>query len=124
MMNMSPFLMETSSSSSKSPIHLKVQGSSWPMVKLESRVRSSKSDEAWSSQTRLQDAYLDGLMDTATGKLVATNDESGDDDVSESEIWSFQEEAVCPTDSVSSHLINSSSSNFILDKTMMRIYDT
>ena len=33
-------------------------------------------------------------MDTATGKPVATKEESGDVDLSESEIWSFQEEAV------------------------------
>ena len=33
-------------------------------------------------------------MDTATGKLVATKEESGDVDLSESETWSFQEEAV------------------------------
>ena len=31
---------------------------------------------------------------TATEKLVATQDVSGDVDLSESEIWSFQEEAV------------------------------
>ena len=56
--------------------------------------RNSKSDEASSSQVRLQDAYLGGLMDTATGKLVATKDESGDVNLSESETWSYQEEAV------------------------------
>ena len=33
-------------------------------------------------------------MDTATGKLVATKEESVDVDLSESETWSFQEEAV------------------------------
>ena len=33
-------------------------------------------------------------MDTATEKLVATKDVSGDVDLSESETWSFQEEAV------------------------------
>ena len=33
-------------------------------------------------------------MDTATGKRVATKDESGDVELSESETWSFQEEAV------------------------------
>ena len=32
-------------------------------------------------------------MDTATEKLIATNEESGDVDLSESEIWSYQEEA-------------------------------
>ena len=33
-------------------------------------------------------------MDTATGKLVATKEESGDVDLSESETWNVQEEAV------------------------------
>ena len=33
-------------------------------------------------------------MDTAMEKPVATTEESGDVDLSESEIWSFQEEAV------------------------------
>ena len=33
-------------------------------------------------------------MDTATGKTVATKEESGDVDLSESETWSLQEEAV------------------------------
>ena len=42
---------------------------------------------------RLQDAYLRGLMDTATEKPVATKEESGTVDLSESEAWSFQEEA-------------------------------
>ena len=42
---------------------------------------------------RLQDAYVGGLMDTATLKPVATKEESGDVDLSESETWS-QEEAV------------------------------
>ena len=54
--------------------------------KLESRMRRiSKSDAASSYQVRLQDAYLGGLMDTATRKLVATKEESGDVDLSESE---------------------------------------
>ena len=64
-------------------------------VKPESRMRrNSKSDAASSSQVRLQDAYLGGSMDTATVKPVATKDESGDVDLSESETWSFQDEAV------------------------------
>ena len=44
---------------------------------------------ATSSQARLQDAYLGGLMDTATGELVATKEESGDVDLSESETWTY-----------------------------------
>ena len=38
---------------------------------------NSESDKASSLKRRLQDAYLGGLMDTATGKLVATKEESG-----------------------------------------------
>ena len=56
--------------------------------------RNSKSDAASSSQVRLQDAYLRRLMDTATEKPVATKEESGTVDLSESETWSFHEEAV------------------------------
>ena len=47
--------------------------------------RNSKSDAASSSQARLEDAYFGGLMDTATVKPVATKEESGDVDLSESE---------------------------------------
>ena len=62
--------------------------------KLESRMRrNSKSDAASSSQVRLQDAYLGWLMDKAAGKVVATEEESGDVDLSESETWNFQEDA-------------------------------
>ena len=55
--------------------------------------RNSKFDAASSSQVRLQDAYLGGLMDTATEKPVPTKEESFTVDLSESETWSFQEEA-------------------------------
>ena len=64
-------------------------------VKPESRTRrNSKSDAASGSQVKLQDAYLGGLMDKATEKLVATEEESGDLDLSEPETWSFHEEEV------------------------------
>ena len=46
--------------------------------------RNSESDAASSFQARLKDAYLGGLMDTATEKPVATKQESGDVDLSES----------------------------------------
>ena len=56
--------------------------------KPESRMRrNSKSDATSSSQERLKDAYLGGLMDTATGKPVARKEESGDEDLSETETW-------------------------------------
>ena len=56
---------------------------------------NSKSDAASSSQARLQDAYFGGLlMDTATVKLVATKEKSGNVDPSESETWSIHEKEV------------------------------
>ena len=83
-----------SSSSAKSPISSSDPGKRTATSKPESRMRrNSKSDVASSSQVRLQDACLGGLMDIATGKLVAT-EESSDVDHSESGTWSFQEEAV------------------------------
>ena len=61
-------------------------------VKPESRMRrNSKSDAASSSLVRLQDAYFGGLMDRATGKLVAPEEESGDVDPSETETGSEED---------------------------------
>ena len=72
----------TCSSSAKSSIASQGPGILIATVKPESRMRrNSKSDAASSSQVRLQDAYLGGLMDTATV-------------TPESETWSFQGEAV------------------------------
>ena len=83
----------TSSSSAKSPIASKGPGILIPTGKPESRMgRTSKSDAASRSQVRLQDAYFGGLMDTV--KPVATKEESGAVDLSESETWTLQEEAV------------------------------
>ena len=63
----------TSSSSATSPIASKGPVTLIATGKPESRMRrNSKSDAASSSQVRLQDAYLGGLMYTATGKLVAS----------------------------------------------------
>ena len=63
----------TSSSSAKSLIASKSLGTLIPTGKPESRMkRNSKSDAASSSQAKLKDAYLSGLMDTATEKPVAT----------------------------------------------------
>ena len=60
--------------------------------KTESRMRgNSESDAASSSQARLKDAYLGGLMDTATVKPVATKEESGDVDLSESQTGSEED---------------------------------
>ena len=76
----------TSSSSVKSLIASKSPEILTATVELASRMtRNSKSDAASSSQVRLQAAHLGGLMDQATVKLVATEEESGDVDLSESE---------------------------------------
>ena len=84
----------TSSSSTKSPIASKSPGILIATGKPESRMRrNSKSDAVSGSQVRLQDAYLGGLMDTATVN-AATKEESGDVDLSESETWSLHEEEV------------------------------
>ena len=82
----------TSSSSAKSPIASKSPGTIMVTGKPESRTRgNSKSDAASSSQARLKDAYFGGLMDTATGKPVATKEEPGDVDLSESELGSEED---------------------------------
>ena len=74
----------TSSSSAISPIASKSLGILIAQVKPESRMRrNSESDAASSSQARLKDAYFGGLLDTATGELVAAKEESGDVDPSE-----------------------------------------
>ena len=80
----------TSSSYAKSPIASKSPGILTAAWKPESRMRrNSKSDAA--SSSRLQDAYLGRLMDTAMRKLVATKEGSGDVDLSESETGSEEE---------------------------------
>ena len=56
---------------SKSPRTLIAQG------KPERRMRGNSESAESSSQARLKDAYLGGVMDTATEKLVATKKESG-----------------------------------------------
>ena len=82
----------TSSTSAKSPIASKSLGILTAQEKPESRMRgNSESGAASSSQARLKDAYLGGLMDTATVKPVATKEESGDVDPSESEIGSEED---------------------------------
>ena len=89
----------TSSSSAKSLIASQSPGTLIAWGKPESKMRiNSKSDAASSSQARLKDAYLGGLMDTATGKLVAAKGESGDVDLSESETGSEEDVAGRPVD--------------------------
>ena len=82
----------TSSPSAKSLIASKSPGILTATGKPKSKMRrNSKSDASSSSQARLEDAYLGGLMDTATGKPVDTKEESGDVDLSESETESEED---------------------------------
>ena len=79
----------TRSSSAKSLIASKSPGILTATGKLENRMRgNSESDAASSSQARLEDAYLGGLTDKAKEKPVATKEEPGDVDLSESETGS------------------------------------
>ena len=76
----------TGSSSAKSLIASKSSGKLTATRKPESRMRrNSKSDAASSSQARLEDACVGGLIDTATVKHVATKEKSGDVDLSVTE---------------------------------------
>ena len=84
-MNLSSHVPTSSSSAKKVRLRPKVPGILTAQGKPESRMRgNSESDAASSSQAPLKDAYLGGLMDTATGKPVATEEESGDVYLSES----------------------------------------
>ena len=63
--------------------------------KLASRMRrNSKPDEAPSSQVKLKNAYLGGLMDKVAGKPVATEENQALWELSESESWSIHEDEV------------------------------
>ena len=84
-----------SSSSAKNPIFAsrspgKLIDSGKPGSRM--RRRNSKSDAASSSQVKLQDAYLGGLMEKAAGKPVATDEKSRTVDLPESETWSYHED--------------------------------
>ena len=77
----------TSSSSAKSPI---ASESLW-ILEVQEKPGSRMKENQKSSQARQQDAYLGWLMDTATEKFVATKEESGDVDPSESETGSEED---------------------------------
>ena len=77
-----------SSSSAKIPIASKSLGILTATRKPESRMRRNSKSDAASS------AHLGGLKDEGAGKPLATKEESGDVDLSESETWSFHEEEV------------------------------
>ena len=77
----------TSSSSAKSLIASKSPGILTATGKLESGMRrNSRPDAASSSQARLQDGYLGGLMATATVKPVAKKDPSEPETGSEEDV--------------------------------------
>ena len=78
-----------SSSSSKDPIASKSPEKLVASGKRESRMRrNSKSDAASSSQVKLQDAYLGGLMDRVAGKPGPTDESQVLWECSKSESWS------------------------------------
>ena len=81
------------SSSAKDPIASRGPGNLIASKEPESRVRrNSKPDAASSSQVRLQDAYLGGLMDKLAWKPVATDECEVLWEFSESESWSNHED--------------------------------
>ena len=90
-MNLSS-IVPTSSSSATSPIASKRPRMPIVSVKPDSRMRINPNsfDAASTSHVRLQDAYLRGLMETATERPVASGEESGDMDNSEAEIWYYK----------------------------------
>ena len=81
-MNLSS-IVPTCSSSATSPI-----ASKSPRMLM--RINPNSCDAASTFQVRLQDAYLGGLMETATERPVASGEESGDMDNSEAEIWYYK----------------------------------
>ena len=87
--------VSASSSSVKSPIASESPVKLIASGKSESRVRgNSKPDTASSSQVKLQDAYLGGLLDKVAGKPVVTEENQVLWEFSESESWSNHEDEV------------------------------
>ena len=92
-------LVPTSSSSAKSPIASKSPGILIASGKPESRMRrNSESDAVLNCGCKMH--TLTGWWTQPRGNLSLQKKESGDVDISESETWSYQEEAVLarPTD--------------------------
>ena len=84
-----------SSSSAKKPIISSNPEKLMAAGKTASRTRrNSKPDEAPSSQVKLKDVYLGGLMDESAGKLVATEETQVLWAFSESQSWSIHEDEV------------------------------
>ena len=84
--------VSASSSSSKDPIASKSLGILRVSGKPDAKERrNSKPDAASSSQGRLKDAYLGGLMDRVEGKPAATDKSQESWEFSESQSWSNHE---------------------------------
>ena len=84
-----------SSSSAKNPITSSNPGKLMAAGKTASRTRrNSKPDEAPSSQVKLKDVYLGGLMGESAGKPVATEENQVLWESSESQSWSIHEDEV------------------------------
>ena len=84
-----------SSSNAKIPIASESPGILRVSGKPDARERrNSKTDAAWSSQGRLQDAYPCGLMDRVAGKPGAPDKSQESWEFLESESWNFHEEEV------------------------------
>ena len=88
-MNMSSYLIATSSSAASGPIASKSQGMSGASGKPGSRMNLEVSsfDAASTSQVRLKDAYFGGLKEEQQGDLTHEKEETDD---SESELWYYK----------------------------------
>ena len=81
-MGMSSYFIATSSSAASSPIASKSPGMPIASEKPDSRmsIESSSFDAAWTSQVRLQDAYLGGLMEKQRGDPSHQEEEKDSED--------------------------------------------
>ena len=92
-MNMSSFIA-TSSSTASSPIASKSPGMPMASGKPDSRmsIETSSFDAASTSQVRLKDAYLGGLMEKQRGDPSHREEEDSEDfDNPEAETWCYKE---------------------------------
>ena len=90
------FFFATSSSSASRTIASKSPGMPIASVKPDSRMSSNSFDAAATSQVRLKDAYLGGLMEKQRGNPSHQEEEedSEDSDNPETEIWYHKGEPV------------------------------
>ena len=95
-MNMSSYFISTSSSAASSPIASKSPGMPIASEKPDSRtsVEPSSFDTASTSQVRLEDAYLGGLMEEQRKDTSNQEENSEDSDNPAAGAWYFLEETV------------------------------